>query len=92
MLMDITNLQVYNVEKGPYWKKKGKYEYLIWIGAMSVRRNESDQLISSFLFSRYGFITFENQEDAERIIKKEVSVDVSVPILFFYLYFINFFL
>ena len=27
---------------------------------------------------RYGFITFENQEDADRILKKEVSVEVSV--------------
>jgi len=30
------------------------------------------------LFRSYGFITFENQEDADRIIKKEVSVEVSV--------------
>jgi len=28
-------------------------------------------------FNRYGFITFENQEDADRIIKKEVNVEVS---------------
>lgn len=31
-----------------------------------------------FFIHRYGFITFENQEDADRILKKEVSVEVRI--------------
>lgn len=35
-------------------------------------------LVVVFIIHRYGFITFENQEDADRILKKEVSVEVRI--------------
>ena len=42
-----------------------------------------------FLIFRYGFVTFENQEDADRILKKEVSLGYE---LFIFIYLFNHFL